>query len=192
MKAFLQNRFVVTSVLLAMAAAGSAPAAVAGDAPRLARSTIANAEKSLDNRFTRLWDDNPFVVLGPSRGVYLEGYGAVFTAEVNLVAGPVMGIVPLSITKDSIARHKQKKTARIPDLKRALQQALVEMAASPEMAAVPPDEQIVLVAFLSHYPWEDVDKLPAQIMMQSSKKKLMEAKSAGAASLEAAIQAAQF
>jgi hypothetical protein len=192
MKTSSRNRFVVTSVLLALAAAGSAPAAAAGDAPRVARNTIATAERNLDNRFTRLWDDNPFVVLGPSRGVYLEGYGAVFTAEVNLVAGPVVGIVPMSITKDSIARHKQRKTARIPDLKKALQQALVEMAASPEMASVPPDEQIVLVAFLSHYPWEDVDKLPAQIMMQGSKKKLMEAKSAGGTSLQAAIQSTQF
>ena len=45
-------------------------------------------EKSLDNRIARLWQDNPFVLLGPTRGVYLDGYGAVFTAEVNLVAGP--------------------------------------------------------------------------------------------------------
>ena len=44
---------------------------------------------------------------------------------------------------------------------------------------MPPDEQIVMVAFLSHFPWEDLDGLPAQIMMQGSKKKLMEAQRAG-------------
>ncbi len=182
----------LVSFLLAMTAAVSASAAEASVAPRVARGTIAIAEKNLDNRFIRLWDDNPVAVLGPSRGVYLEGYGAVFTAEVNLVAGPPMTLFGISATPDYKARYKQIKIARIPDLKKELQKALADLATSKEMAAVPPDEQIVLVAFLSHYPWEDLSGVPAQIMMQGSKKKLMEAKSAGGASLEAAIQAVQF
>jgi hypothetical protein len=57
---------------------------------------------------------------------------------------------------------------------------------------VPPDEQIVLVAFLSHFPWEDISGLPVQIMVQGSKKKLMEAQREGGAALEAAIRATQF
>ena len=192
-------------LLLALAAAGSAPAvaapppvspapaqAPASETPRVGRHMIAAAEKNIDNRFTRLWDDNPFVVLGPTRGVYLEGYGAVFTAEVNLVQGPILGIMTPPRTLDEIAKHKQKKIARIPDLKKALQQALAELAASPEMAAVPPDQQIVVVAFLSHFPWEDLTGLPAEIMMQGPKQKLAEALHAGGASLAAAIQAAQF
>jgi hypothetical protein len=60
------------------------------------------------------------------------------------------------------------------------------------MAAVPPDEQIVLVAFLSHFPWEDLTGVPAQIMMQGSKKKLTDAQREGGASLEASIQAVQY
>ena len=137
-----------------------AASAIASDAPRVPRNTLAAAEKSLDNRFTKLWSDNPFVVLGPTRGVYLEGYGAVFTAEVNLVAGPAIGIMMPPMTKQDIAQHKQKKIARIPELKKALAKALADTAASPDMAAVPPDEQIVLVAFLSHFPWEDLNGLP--------------------------------
>ena len=70
-----------------------AASAMASDAPRVPRNTLAATEKKLDNSFTKLWSDNPFVVMGPTRGVYLEGYGAVFTAEVNLVAGPVLGIM---------------------------------------------------------------------------------------------------
>ena len=165
--------------------------ATATEAPRVNRTVLAAAEGSLDDRFKRLWSDNLYAVPGPTRGVYLEGYGVVFTTEVNLVTAPVLGIVPIAVTKDGITQHKKTKRERIPDLKRALQQALVEMAASKEMAAVPLDEQIVVVAFLSHYPWEDLDGLPAEIMMQGSKKKLMEAKSAGAG-LEAVIQSAQF
>jgi len=169
-----------------------AASAMASDAPRVPRNTLAATERKLDNSFTKLWSDNPFVVLGPTRGVYLEGYGAVFTAEVNLVAGPVLGIMTPPMTKQDIAIHKQKKIARIPELKKALAKALAEVAASPEMATVPPEEQIVLVAFLSHFPWEDLDGLPAQIMMQGSKKQLMDAQHQGGAALESAIHAVQY
>lgn len=178
---------VVPFLLLVVAAS-----AIASDAPRVPRTTLAAAEKSLDNRFAGLWSDNPFIMLGPTRGVYLEGYGAVFTAEVNLVAGPQIGILTPSMTKASIAQHRQKKIDRIPELKKAMAKALADTAASPEMAAVPPDEQIVLVAFLSHFPWEDLTGVPSQIMMQSSKKKLMEAQPKGGAALEASIQAVQY
>ena len=75
----------VPFLLLAVAAS-----AIASDAPRVPRTTLAAAEKSLDNRFAGLWSDNPFIMLGPTRGVYLEGYGAVFTAEVNLRSARVM------------------------------------------------------------------------------------------------------
>jgi len=177
----------VPFLLLAVAAS-----ALASDAPRVPRTTLAAAEKSLDNRFAGLWSDNPFIMLGPTRGVYLASYGTVFTAEVNLVAGPQIGILTPSMTKQSIAQHRQKKIDRIPELKKAMAKALADTAASPEMAAVPPDEQIVLVAFLSHFPWEDLTGLPSQIMMQGSKKKLMEAQSKGAAALEASMQAVQY
>ena len=156
------------------------------------RTTLVAAEKSLDNRFAGLWSDNPFIMLGPTRGIYLESYGTVFTAEVNLVAGPQIGILTPSMTKQSIAEHRQKKLARIPELKKAMAKALADTAASPEMAAVPPDEQIVLVAFLSHFPWEDLTGVPSQIMMQGSKKKLMDAQREGGAALEASIQAVQY
>jgi hypothetical protein len=179
--------FLLLVVLLAVAAS-----ATASDAPRVPRTTLAAAEKSLDTRFAGLWSDNPFIMLGPTRGIYLEGYGTVFTAEVNLVAGPQIGILTPSMTKASIAQHRQKKIDRIPELKKAMAKALADTAASPEMAAVPPDEQIVLVAFLSHFPWEDISGLPTQIMMQSSKKKLMEAQPKGGAALEASIQAVQY
>ena len=169
-----------------------AASAIASDAPRVPRTTLAAAEKSLDNRFAGLWNDNPFIMLGPTRGVYLEGYGAVFTAEVNLVAGPQITIIMQAPTKQSIAEHRQKKLARIPELKKAMEKALAETAASPAMAAVPPDEQIVLVAFLSHFPWEDLSGVPSQIMMQGSKKKLMDAQREGGAALQASIQAVQY
>jgi hypothetical protein len=179
------------SFLLAMTVAASASAAELSNAPRLARSTVAITEKNLDNRFSRLWSDNPVTVLGPSRGVYLEGYGIVFTTEVNVVVGPPLTLFNQAISKDYAAQHKQIKLKRIPELKAELQKALLDAAASKELAAVPPDEQIVLVALLSHFPWEDLSGMPVQIMVQGSKRKLMEANATGLG-LEDAIQTVQF
>src|SRR5258708_1382394 len=147
MKTFWKSCVVVISVLLAMTAAGSASAAAAGETPRVARNTIVIAEKNLDNRFTRLWTDNQFAVLGSTRGVYLKGYGVVFTTEVNLVTAPVLGIVPIAVTKNGNAQHTQKKPERIPELTRALQQAREAMTASKRIGPIPLVEPVQLGPF---------------------------------------------
>jgi len=157
----------------------------AATAPRVSRGTLAAMEKSLDERISKLWDDNPYLLLGPTRGVYLDGYGAVFTAEVNLMSNPV-SLMHSTLSKDEIAKYHQKKLERLPLLRKALRDALISTAAS--LDTVPPDEQVTIVAFLDHYPWEDITGLPAQLTLQAPKKKLIEAQRAGGAVLEAAIR----
>jgi len=164
-------------LLLALAAvtyvpSGAAPAGT-NDSPRVTRPMLVAMEKSLDSRVSRLSQDNPFVLLGPTRGIYLDGYGAVFTAEINLVSAPAaMMMFRPQLTKEEIEQHRQKKLERIPQLKQAMRQALIDSAAS--LDTVPAQEQIVVVAMLSKYPWEDTAGLPQQIMMQASKKNLLE------------------
>lgn len=157
---------------------------VTAAAPRVGRDTLVAMEKSLDARISKLWDDNPYLLLGPTRGVYLEGYGAVFTAEVNLMANPA-SLMHAVLSKDEIAKYRQKKLERIPLLRKALRDALVSTASS--LDTVPPEEQVVIVAVLDHYPWEDISGIPAQLMLQAPKRKLLEAQRAGGAVLDAAI-----
>jgi hypothetical protein len=152
--------------------------------PRVSRGTLAGVEKTLDERIKRLWDDTPYLLLGGTRGVYLEGYGAVFTAEVNLVMNPV-SLMNSRVSKDDIARVRQKKLDRIPTLKKTLREAMVTMASS--LDAIPGEEQIAIVAFIDHYPWEDVTGVPVQITLTAQKKKLAEAQRAGGAGLDAVI-----
>ena len=152
--------------------------------PRVSRGTLASMEKSLDERIQSLWNDNPYLLLGTTRGVYLEGYGAVFTAEVNLVMNPV-ALMNTRITKEEIAKVRQKKLDRIPVLKKTLRDSMGAMASS--LDTVPGDEQIAIVAFIDHYPWEDVTGVPVQITLTAQKKKLVEAQRAGGAGLDAAI-----
>jgi hypothetical protein len=176
---------VVPFLLLALAASASA-----SDAPRVSRAVLVNMEKSIDQHVTKLWTDNPFVLLGPTRGVYLAGYGAVFSNEVNLVLGPVMMSMSGALSKEDVEKHRLKKVERLPLLKKTMRQALIDSATWLE--TLPPNEQIVVVSFLSRYPWESTKDLPSQILMHATKGKLLEAQSAGDVALDAAIQVEQF
>jgi hypothetical protein len=174
------KRILVPSLLLA-----AVLGLTAATAPRVSRGTLAAMEKSLDERIVKLWSDNPYLLLGTTRGVYLEGYGAVFTAEVNLMANP-SSLMHAALSKDEIAAYHKKKLERVPVLKKALRDALVSTASS--LDTVPPEDQVIIVAFLDHYPWEDLSGLPAQLTFQGQKKKLLEAQGAGGAGLDAVIR----
>lgn len=169
------------SALLLAAVLGLTAAA----APRVSRTSLRAMEKSLDNRISQLWTDTPYLLIGFTRGVYLDGYGAVFTAEVNLVANP-SSMMHAAVSKDDIARVRAKRLERIPLLKKALRDALVATAAS--LDTVPADEQVSIVAFLDYFPWEDASTMPAQVMVQASKGKLLEAQRAGGAALDSVIR----
>jgi hypothetical protein len=170
-------------LLLAATASTNSQAVAASDAPRVPRTMLIAMEKSVDNRVQQMLPDNTFSLLGPTRGIYLEGYGAVFTAEVNLVPAPPTMVLPgfggSKAAKDDVEQHRKKKLARLPQLRQALRQSLIDSAAS--LDTVPPEQQIVVVAMLSKYGWEDITGLPQQIMMQASKKDLLEKRNNAAA-----------
>lgn len=172
----------ITITVLLLAAVSAMLAATAG--PRVTRATLAAMEKSLDQRIQRLWDDTPYLLLGTTRGVYLDGYGAVFTAEINLVNNPV-SLMNTRLTKEDIAKVRQKKSERIPVLTKALSEAMVSMAGS--LDTVPAEEQIAIVAFIDHYPWEDINGMPVQVTLHAQKKKLVEVLHAGGQGIESAI-----
>jgi hypothetical protein len=158
--------------ILASLALASALCGTAAVEPRVSRATLAAMEKSFDHRIQSIDPTDPFDLLGSTRGIYLEGYGAVFTAEVNLVVGP--GISPFRprLTKEQIAKLRQKKLARLPVLKRQMKDALGALAAS--LDTVPPSEQIVLGVTLDYYSWEERAGLPGQVVMQARRQALLD------------------
>lgn len=171
----MRIRFVTVPFLLLAAAVATT---AADTPPRVSRPLLATLEKSLDGRIAKLWDDNPMALLGSARGVYLEGFGAVFSAEVNVVMGGAT-LMHLQWTQADKDQHLQKKIGRLPQLKRAMKQALMETAAAPALDAVPLDEQVYLAVFLWRYAWEDAAGSPSQMILQAPKRKLVEAKRAG-------------
>ncbi|SRR5579871_4162754 len=157
-----------------LAAAGILTAA---GGPRVTRAALSTVEKSVDGRIAQLWSDVRFPVIGLTRGVYLENYGAVFTVEVNLVNTPTSMMHSTPTPAEVTAAH-QAKLQRLPMLKKSLREAMAAAAASLE--GVPSEESLTIVAFVPHYPWEDLNGVPSQITMQAQKSKLLDAQRSGA------------
>jgi hypothetical protein len=163
-------------------------AGLALGAARFNRAGFAGVEKSFDQRIVTLADD-PYLLVGDTRGVYLEGYGAVFTAEVNLANGPSLSPFRPTITKEDMARIRSKKLERFPALRQRMQDALLDAAAS--LTEVPANEQIVIGISLLYRAGEDVTGMHAQILIQGLKSRLLQAK-IGQVGLEQAVQERDF
>jgi hypothetical protein len=153
----------------------SAAYAAASETPRVNRVQMQLAEKALDATLQRFCSDNTRTLIGLSRGVYLEGVGAVLTAEVILVSPPVNIMHPLP-TKEELVQMRKTKLERVPQLKNVLKDALVAAAASLE--TIPPDEQIVIAVVVPRFTFEDAAGIPVQITVQAPRRKLLESKGA--------------
>jgi hypothetical protein len=162
------KRVVVSSILLA-AAVWTAVA----QGPRVGLTAIRAMEQSFDKRLLTASPESPFDLLGTTRGVYLDGYGAVFTAEVDLMTTSNISPFLQKIPKEYVAKVHTQKLQRVPLLKQSMREAMLSMAAS--LDGVPANENIVLGVSLVYFTkWEDTTGLPAQIVMQAERQKLLD------------------
>ena len=141
-------------------------------ASRVSREALAVLEKKLDQRIGSFSVDDPFYLLGTTRGVYLEDYGVVFTAELNLVPGAVITPFRPTFSKEQIEKVRQKKKSRLIPLKQIMRDMMVDSATA--LRDVPPKEQIVVGVSLFYYSWEDTNELPRQILMQARRRSLLD------------------
>lgn len=162
------KRVVVSSILLA-AALWTAVA----QSPRVGLTAIRAMEQSFDKRVLTASPESPLELLGTTRGVYLDGYGAVFTAEVDLMVTSNISPFLQKIPKDYVVKVHTQKLQRVPLLKQAMRESLLAMAAS--LDGVPANENIVLGVSLVYFTkWEDTTGLPSQIIMQAERQKLVD------------------
>ena len=175
-------------LMIFAAVLGAATWAAVAQGPRVGYAAIRAMEQSVDRRVMTLSTDTPFDLLGNTRGVYLGGYGAVFTTEVNLLVTNNISPFLQTIPKEYVAKVHTQKLQRVPLLKRSMQDALVATAAS--LDNVPAGENIVLGVTLFYYNWENTSGLPAQIVMQAQRQKLLDVQlgRASRASLDAVIR----
>ena len=173
--------------LLALAALAATAAA-----PRVSRADLQTMERRLNQSLMSFSADDPIDLLGPMRGVYLEKYGAVFSAEIGLVVVPAATPFRPKPGKEEIARLRQRKLGRLAQVRQLMRDMLVNTGAS--LKNVPLEEQVVLgVTFFAH-PFEDNAGVPAQLLMQVQRKTLVEYEAGrmNRAALQAAIQETVF
>lgn len=160
-----------------------APALPATQKQAVPRNAMTAVEKAFDLQVNKASLDDPYDLLGTTRGVYLEGYGVVFTAEVNLVMAGAITPFHQEYTKEELAHLRQKKLVRLDAIKQMMMEQLVSAATS--LDTLPKDEQIVLGVILLYRPFEDISGLPHQLLMQAPRKALL-------ASQKAAIRVQVF
>lgn len=166
-----------------------AAAALSG-APKVQRATLQAIERSFDQRVERIDVADQFTLLGTTRGIYLDGYGAVFTAEVNLVASAVMSPFRPEFTRAEKEKLRIRKGDRVPVLKQQMRDALIQ--AGPVLEGVAQDEQVVLGVSIFYFKWEETTGLPVQVVMRAPRKALVQAHRGDAAALEAALKVEEY
>jgi len=149
-----------------------AAAIVIDASPRVSRDSLQAMETGFDRRIKTPSVDAAFELLGNTSGVYLDGYGAVFTAEVNLLLSADVNPFQTSMPHDYVIKLRQRKLQRVPVLKKTMEEEMLAMASS--LDNVPANEKIVLAVTLGYHRWEETGGLPSQIVMQAERQKLLE------------------
>jgi hypothetical protein len=154
--------------------------------PRVTRNNLIGLERLTDGKVVELDPNTPGEALGKTRGVYLAGYGAVFSTEVELM--PYAAINPFrpSYKEAEIVKIQAQKQARIEVLKKRMTESLVLLAQGLE--GVPAGEQIALAVTIPYWPWEKSNGMPRQILIQAPKSALL----GGGVNLASSIKVQEF
>jgi hypothetical protein len=174
----------VRSLLLLAAAAIPALAqlrpspAAAPTAPVAVRTSVKSAvplqvlsdlQRGFDERLQAVGtDSNAVFLLTNTCGVYISGYGAVFTTQVDLINTP--RITPFQQSVNWAQVHS-RKIANVPLLRQAIRE--LWMAAAAKLTSVPENEQIVIAVRVLYGPAEDTRGLPGQMVMKAERRALL-------------------
>jgi hypothetical protein len=173
----------ISFAAISFAAICFAAVSLAGTEPRVSRATLQAVEGAIDQTFAPRATD-PFDVLGQTRGTYLEGYGSLFTVELDLIpAGPLNPFRP-TVSKAEIDSTRERKLKNLAALKPLMRTILVN--ASGTLEGQPSNERVAIETILLYFSWEDSKGLPRRVTMSAEKQKLLEARAAHASQTELA------
>ena len=141
---------------------GLATLCFAASEPVVSLASLKAVESSINDRM-RSNINEPYDLLGPARGTYLEGYGAVFTVEMNLVlVSPFMNSpFKQTISDKEISDLHERKVKKVDGLKMTMRELMT--SASKTLPGLPTQERIVMEAFLFNYRWENARGLPHRL-----------------------------
>jgi hypothetical protein len=132
------------------------------------RQAVSDTEKRLDAKIAEVGSKDKVYILGLARGLYLAGYGAVFSQEIDLIESPHPNPFHQQITPQEAAGVRRRKLENLTALRKALPDMWADAAAA--LSPVPDSEQVVLAVRLLYQPWEDKSGLPSQIVVKGGRK----------------------
>ena len=153
-------------------AAKATPSAGGGEKAPGGLSALADLEKEMNSRLATTGGKDPSLLLGTTRALYISGFGAVFTAEVDLVNTPPAGggLFPTApLTAEQKAMYHKRKLAHVPLLQQTMRDTALSLAASPALKLTDSDQLVVSVR-LVYRPWEDTSGLPGQIVVRMDRR----------------------
>ena len=167
----VKTGFTALAALAGVIAALSPCAALEAKWPRNKkglRDGLRSVERALAERFEAL----PMKMIGRVRGGWLEGFGAVFLLEVNVVPMPNLSPFRPAYSEDDLDVLNARKQAGVKRLEEIGLEMLAETAGI--LGAIPPDEQVALVIALFYFSWEDTSGLPSQLVLQAPRSLLLD------------------
>ena len=152
----------------AAAPAGGSPSLNPAKTVPIALGTFSTLENGFDGKLTRYNINDPIDLLGRTRGLYLDGYGAVFTTEISLIVTPSINPFHQSMSPAEIAGVHKRKLDRLP----VARQFVKEMAqtAAKTLIQIPDDQQVVVAFRLLYLPWEDTSGLPGLLIAKADRR----------------------
>jgi hypothetical protein len=150
---------------LKVAAVNPGAVAAASGSPRQA---IADVEKRLDSKLDQVGGKDHVYILGLTRGLYLQGFGAVFSAELDLIESPRPNPFRQQIGPQEAAAVRQRKLQNLAVLRKSLRDLWTDAASL--LGSIPDTDQVVVAVRLLYQPWEDTSGMPSQIVVKGSRK----------------------
>lgn len=162
----------IKTATLHQAAVPAQPARAEQALPRVTRATVVGLEQLFDGKVRKASVADPMELMSSAQGVYVDGFGLVITAQVDLISTPSLSPFRLKVSKSDVERVRARKTDHLPLLRQIMQQTMLEAAAA--VPTLPANECIVVAVSLFRFNWEDATGLPAQIVMQAPRQRLLD------------------
>lgn len=168
----MRSAGVFAVVVLALVCFGQQPmsqthaVALTGPSAKFDFAEVAKLESVFEEKLKDLNPNDPVDRLGACSGVYLSGYGLVFTTPLSLVPAPVFSPFTGGYTPQKADAIHARKLKNLPALKKAMTEMLEQTA---KTAALPADEKVVIAVRLFYLDYEDKTGLPNEIVMSADR-----------------------
>jgi hypothetical protein len=147
--------------------------AVYGDRLRPTKAMLTAFEKQFVGNVLAATKDSTVTFVDPPRAYYLDNFGIMMACEVSPVPGygPTM-FGPLN--PEQIQLHHHKVEERLPILREQMKLALFDGATRFE--ALDDNDRLAVAVTVYHFAWENTTGIPSQIVIQGTRKALLEAR----------------